>query len=479
MRVLFFFTISLFILSSCKIQSIEAKPPYVVKSIKDFGAIGNGIADDHQAFVQAAQFFNTRSGNGKLIIPQGTYKVGSQQMKQGIFRGRNLFVLKNCSNVKIEASNNSEIVYKDGMRFGTFIPYSKKAYSSKSKIVRKREFLSTVGNAFFFINCTNILIQGVGINGNADKTVKGGRYGDRGIQAPYSGISIKDGKDIVIQNCTVKNFGLDGIYLSCSSNNSYRNNITISNTDCEYNGRQGLSIVGSIGVQITDCKFNYTGRGKFRSSPMAGIDIEPNNNQKVRDVTITNCQILENRGVGFISMGGDARKVKVENSMISGRYTWSCWVQKPEFTFTACKFYGSIVHGYPAKNDLDRTRYLNCYFADTTFKTKGAYLAELSSGYNQLFQNCTFKANYKKVIYHRNRAPNENLYTEFRNCKFWVNTSKFGPKAFLGIIGKAKLVNNTFETSESKSKLKGKYYRFENVIGKETNNYKFGLKTVE
>jgi len=317
------------------------------------------------------------------------------------------------------------------------------------------------------------------MNGNAEKTIKGGRFGDKGIQAPYSGISIKDSKNIIIRDCSIQNFGLDGIYIFSSINNTVRNDLKIINTDCEYNGRQGLSIVGSIGVEVFNCKFNHTGRGKFGSSPMAGIDIEPNRDQIVRDVKITNCQMVDNGGVGFISMGGDARKVKVENSLIIGRFNWSCWVQKPDFTFTNCKFYGSIVHGYRAKNNIDRTRYINCYFSDTTFKTRGAYLAELSSGYNQLFQNCTFKANYKKVIYHRNRAPSIDLYTEFRNCKFWVNSSQFGPKAFLGIIGRAKLVNNTFATSETKTQLNGKYFKFESVVGKETNKEKFGLKTVE
>lgn len=476
MRIYSILLFGLFFIMGCITPTIQAKAPYVVKSIKDFGAKGNGVANDHNAFVQAASFFNARNGNGKLVIPNGTYIVGQQTRKQGIYKGQNVFTLKGASNFKIEGGSNSIIKYKDDVRYGTFLPYTNKPYSSTDKIVRKSEYLSTVGNCFYFNNCRNIELSGLQINGNADNAIKGGRYGDKGIQAPYSGVSIRDGNTLTIENCKVINFGLDGIYISTTANSTVRNDIMVNNTVCEYNGRQGLSIVGATGVQVNNSKFNYTGKGKLGSNPKAGIDIEPNKGSKARDIIITNCEMVDNAGVAFISMNGDARNVKLNNCLLIGTNNWSSWVQKPQFTFTNCKFYGSIVHGFNAKNNLDRTKYINCYFADTTFKTRGAYLAELSSGYNQLFQDCIFKSNAKKVIYHRNSAPTKNLYTTFRNCSFWVNTSKFGAKAYLGIIGKARLENNTFAMSESKTNKNGKYFRFENVVGKATNIEKFGLK---
>ncbi len=479
MRIYYIFLASLLLTIGCKTPTIEAKNSYIVKSIKDFGAKGNGISNDHQPFLRAAQFFNARKGNGKLIIPNGIYKVGQQKLKNGIYKGKHLFLLRQCSNFKIESAVGAKIKYKDGVRYGTFIPFSSKAYASKAKIVRKYEYLSTVGNAFYFIKCKNIEMRGVKVFGNAENALKGGRYGDRGIQAPYSGISVLDGVDIKIDNCDITNFGLDGIYIATTANTVSRSNIVITNSSCEYNGRQGLSIVGADGVRVTNCKFNYTGKGRFSSSPMAGIDIEPNRGSKARDIYISNCEMIDNGGVGFISMNGDVRDVRMKNSLIIGKYNWSCWVQNPQFTFTNCKFYGSIAHGYRAKSNLDRTQYLNCYFSDTTFKTKGAYLAEISSGYNQLFQNCTFKAKNKKVIYHRSNTQNKNLYTTFKGCTFWVNTSKYAPKSFLGILGKVRLINNTFETSETKSQLKGKYFKFENAIGRSTNKEIFGLKSIK
>jgi hypothetical protein len=478
MKASFFFIAITIFLFNCTVIEGQSQS-YIVKSIKDFGATGNGITNDSEAFSKAAKFFNARGGNGKLTIPSGTYLVGKQIRKAGIFKGRHLLALKECNNLKIEAAANSKIVYKKAMRFGTFLPFSNKRYTSKDKIVRKKEYLSTVGNCIYLIKCSNIQIDGLELDGSANDAIKGGRYGDKGIQAPYSGIGILDGTNISIKNSSITDFGLDGIYISTTKGNFSQNNISIINTDCTYNGRQGLSIVGGSGIKVDNCKFSYTGKGKFRSNPMAGLDIEPNAGSRARNITIKNSEMIDNVGVGFISMNGDARNVKLKNCLIIGRKNWSSWVQKPDFTFTDCKFYGSIVHGYPAKNNMDRTRYFNCYFSDTTFKTRGRYLAEISSGYNQIFDNCVFSAKSKKVIYHRSRPPSKNLYTQFRNCTFRVNSAKFGPKAFLGILGKVRLINNSFEVNEQKSQLKGKYFKFEGVEGGETNIRKFGVKTVE
>lgn len=478
MRIYHMLLVLLFFSFGCKTPTIEAKTSYVTKSIKDFGATGNGVTNDHQAFILAAQFFNARKGNGKLIIPNGQYKVGYQKKQGGIYKGTNLFILKGCSNFKIAGGANAQIIYKDAIKYGTFMPNTNKAYTSKEKIVRKREYLSTVGNAIYFVNCSSIEMSGVKFNGNSDKAIKGGRFGDKGIQSPYSGLSILDGQDILIEQCSFTNFGLDGIYISTSANSTLINDITIKNTSCEYNGRQGLSVVGGTGIKVVNCKFNYTGNSKFTSSPMAGIDIEPNAKSKARDIVINNCEMINNKGVGFLSMHGDARNITVSNSIMIGKYNWSSRVQKPQFTFSNCKFYGSIVHGYNAKNNLDRTKYISCYFSDTTFRTRGKYLANLSSGYNQFFENCTFRANTKKVIYHRTaRSANSNLYTTFKGCNFWVNTKNFRPKTIVGIIGRSRLINNTFSTSEGKALLGGKHFRFEHVIGGETNVNRYGIKT--
>ncbi len=67
----------LFALYPAKSQS------YITRDIKSFGAKGNGKTNDNAAFEKAAEFFNKRGGNGKLIISKGKYIVGKQSFTGG------------------------------------------------------------------------------------------------------------------------------------------------------------------------------------------------------------------------------------------------------------------------------------------------------------------------------------------------------------------------------------------------------------
>jgi len=57
---------------------------YITKDIKSFGASGDGESNDQAAFEKAADYFNKRGGNGKLIISRGTYIVGEQAFTKGV-----------------------------------------------------------------------------------------------------------------------------------------------------------------------------------------------------------------------------------------------------------------------------------------------------------------------------------------------------------------------------------------------------------
>ncbi|MEI6590145.1 MAG: glycosyl hydrolase family 28-related protein, partial [Verrucomicrobiota bacterium] len=57
-------------------RTVESKLQESI-SVKDFGAVGDGITNDTVAFQAAAAAINA-AGGGKLIIPAGTYIVGLQ-----------------------------------------------------------------------------------------------------------------------------------------------------------------------------------------------------------------------------------------------------------------------------------------------------------------------------------------------------------------------------------------------------------------
>ena len=461
---------------SCSTQKLQAGNTYVVKSIKDFGAKGNGVSNDHNAFLAAASFFNARGGNGKLIIPNGTYIVGKQVGKSnGRVKGYDLFSLTNCSNFKIEGQKGCLIKYRSNLRYGTFQPGSNKKYLGKEKIVRKKEWLSDVGVCIKLRDCQNIDVVNLHLNGNAEKCKMGGKYGDNGIQAAYTGISLYNSRKINIINCDIKEFGLDGIYIAHVGQNVVNNNILINQCKSEYNGRQGLSIVGGMKILIKSSSFNYTGRGKVKSNPRAGVDIEPNRGSFARNIIFKDCNFLYNQGVGLVSINGIANNVRVQGSTFIGDRSWTTWIKNEDFQFESCKFYGAISHACDAKTNADRTAYFNCYFSDTTFKTKGGYLAMISTGKRQLFDNCTFSAKNKKLISHKLRTKLQQEYTVFKNCKFSIQSEKLKkPKDFMLNMHHAILDNNSFYTSESKYNLKSKKYIFSNTVGQSTNKYIYG-----
>lgn len=98
-------------------------------NIKDFGAIGDGITNDTQAFQDAGIAISENNG-GTLIIPEGKYLVGRQTFANGINKGyayksEDILAISNCTNeVVIKGIGKVEIKAIDSLKFGSFDPYN-------------------------------------------------------------------------------------------------------------------------------------------------------------------------------------------------------------------------------------------------------------------------------------------------------------------------------------------------------------------
>jgi hypothetical protein len=92
----------------------------ITKSLKDFGAKGDGVSDDMPAFLQASQFFNDRKGNGTLTIPSGIYMVNTQMVnpiKGGTYyKKTQCLEFEGCENLKIFGKGKVLIKYMAGQR---------------------------------------------------------------------------------------------------------------------------------------------------------------------------------------------------------------------------------------------------------------------------------------------------------------------------------------------------------------------------
>ena len=129
--------------------------------------------------------------------------------------------------------------------------------------------------------------------------------------------------DIYISNCTG-----DGIYITglptdyISDYSKASKNIVLRKVVCDFNRRQGLSVICVDGLLVEGCTFSNTGRIE-KIPPSAGIDIEPNVNQglhnSVRNILIKDCMFKGNAGRSFDADAGvsDGYKDNFENIIVT------------------------------------------------------------------------------------------------------------------------------------------------------------------
>ncbi len=197
---------------------------YIVKDIKSFGAKGDGKTNDQAAFKKAADFFNSRGGNGKLTISKGTYIVGSQvftggQLNKPAYHGEDVLHFNNIKNFSIEGAPGSILKYKNGLRIGAFSPGTGKEYEHGNNLFVNYAYAAIVGNCILLDNSSNIKISGITMDGNSNNINFGRFYGDVGRQMPHYGIFISNSRNIQIDKVYAHHFGLDGICVANKQTN--------------------------------------------------------------------------------------------------------------------------------------------------------------------------------------------------------------------------------------------------------------------
>jgi parallel beta-helix repeat protein len=122
-------------------------------------------------------------------------------------------------------------------------------------------------------------------------TVQGDRYTHTGTGGEWGhGIEVWGAKNVVIEGVTTKEAWGDGIYVSARAAN-----ITICSVISDNNRRQGLTITDVNGALVKNSVFKNTNG----TIPYAGIDIEPNESESVKNVKIINNQMSNNKGPGI------------------------------------------------------------------------------------------------------------------------------------------------------------------------------------
>lgn len=448
----------------------------VTKNIKtDFGALGDGKHNDHEAFKEASKFFNERGGNGTLIIPAGTYLVGKQleygalvpiiyqpfaegQATNPFYKlGVPVMVISGCKYLTIEGQGSPVIKFADNMLFGGFYADGKPMPLKDRQgntLVPSQNSIALVGDGIYIENSRNITIRGIELDGNSPAHNIGGNISADGWQWGQSGIILEQVKKVTIGDVKVHHFAVDGLQLrnsTVASIDSIRSqDIILHYSSFDYNGRQGFSWTGGAGLEAINCSFSNTGmayngslKGRLSTSPGAGMDIEPESDphvgtyRLVKEGEFNQCKFENNTGVSMVAdiydeqAGRVAQDIAFNDCTFWAGDSWSVWVSHPGFTFRNCRIYGSVVHSYSGGKPNKETRFISCYFEDKAYPNKtgkmqalmGNYLVEIADGIRTTFEKCTFTS-HKKSFYYLTCSDPGNEQSKFvvRNCKF-INAS--------------------------------------------------------
>ena len=411
---------------------------------RDFGAVGDGRANDQAAFQRAADFFNKRAltpdgaAPAVLTIPKGVYVVGQPEITNN---PAGVLSLQGCRNLRIvgDDSATTEIRYAPGLHYGAFDPSTRLAFEAPSAFFTDPIYAARVGTCIELKKCENVEVNGLTVNGNVGAALIGGHWGDVGIQLNYDAVFVNESRHVLLRRLALHHMGRDGAqvhnHLAKSLDDPNQDDITFDGVSCRYNGRQGLSLTGVNGFRAVNCSFSHTGRvvipalGKpLFSNPGAGVDLEPEGGY-VANVRLDNCRLVDNAGQGIVSdrpggPGGPVtvKNVVIANSLVWGVSNWSAWVTQPGFLFQNTRIYGAFVHGCRAATPTDATRFVGCTFEDRPYHGKAAYgMFELHSdrsSRSMSFTDCQFVGTHNYLMFAIIAEKDTASFFHFRRCTF-------------------------------------------------------------
>jgi hypothetical protein len=253
-------------------QDRQITPPFFevfMLNVKDFGAIGNGIADDREAIQRAIDAAG--SAGGDVFFPMGTYLVGGA--------GTAAFCIRLASKVKLVGESRGGSILKQANNLGSSV-----------RLVQ--------------IESDDCGLSNLTLDGNKAK---------QSIDEHRSGIFVQNAKHLAIENVASQNFTGDGFYIG-----SNVSQVMFSNVIATLNGRDGIALAGSGNVSdisIINSKIISNTVQQIDSEPKISFDPQGNPigniSAQVNNVTISGCIIDPGSSKGYaVTCSGGAPKDK-------------------------------------------------------------------------------------------------------------------------------------------------------------------------
>lgn len=164
--------------------------------------------------------------------------------------------------------------------------------------------------------------------------------------------------NVEISGLRLEDSGGDGVYLGEVPGGGPPNaQISIRNVTCNNNYRIGIAVISVIGLLIDNCDLlNANG-----TSPMSGIDFEPNTSKQVLlNCVVRNCRVNNNKGGGvMLSLGNLNNKstpvsIRFEDCQIfDNKWNLTFWIKRSEpvagsVHFVRCEFDKTpMVYAFP------------------------------------------------------------------------------------------------------------------------------------
>lgn len=391
--------VALSVPTACHAQTNES-----VFKPEDYGARGDGITNDTAAFAALSKAVN-QNGGGTVVLRKTVYVVGAQrhipeQADSYLLMPQPILAFSSCASDVLIEGNGATLRSAAGLRYGVFDPQTR-APAYPALPYYQREGRAVPYEAMIHVDrCRGrLMVRDLVLDGNADKLVFGGRWGDTGWQLAGSGIVLLNNVgDELIENVTCRNHPLDGIMIDGVP---YKAGATrrLVNVITDRNGRQGCSIVGGGGYVFDNCRFQRTGRGPIGSAPGAGVDVEPENGKQVSHLRFNRCRFDDNAGPGLLASGIGSSDVACALSTFIGTTAWAAWPNAPRYSFDRCTFIGASSNCYGSRNATDATQFIKCSFRDTLPDRssriflggdEGGPIVDVSTAANVRFKGCTF-----------------------------------------------------------------------------------------